>query len=177
MASFFKRFKRAALMSFGVPSHAAKKLAGIGGKPLPPGAKPEDYQGELDSELNKYSHVNENASKGVLDDSKAAGTYADTPAANIQRQGEADAEARYGHRASLERINSLQTSLGIPVTPASQLPSVPTTPGTPTADPAGGTLPPAQPPTQPPAAAPVDPNAPPAPAAPKQMAPLTPMTR
>lgn len=89
---------------------------------------PQDFQGQLNTELQNYQNLAPAAASQVLADQQREGNYRDTPAANIERQGLADAGARFGQRASLARINSLQQSLGIPVTPSGQLPSTTTTP-------------------------------------------------
>lgn len=83
--------------------------------------KPYDWQTALDNELGNYGKIDQTAMEGATADSKAAGTWADTPAFQKQLQGEADAESRFGRRASLQKINSYEKELGLPETPGNQL--------------------------------------------------------
>lgn len=83
--------------------------------------KPVDWQKALNDELGTYGKVDQTALEGATADAKAAGTWADTPAFQKQLQGEADAEARFGRRASLQKINSYEKELGLPLTPGNQL--------------------------------------------------------
>lgn len=80
-----------------------------------------DPQKKLDNELANYRKIGTDSMDSATEQAKKAGTFADTPAAKIQMQGEADAQARFGRRSSLQKINALQKQLGVTETPEGQI--------------------------------------------------------
>lgn len=81
----------------------------------------QDPQKRLDSELANYREIGNQSMESATEQAKKAGTFADTPAAKLQLQGEADAQARFGRRTSRQKINALQKQLGVPETPEGQI--------------------------------------------------------
>ena len=88
----------------------------------------QDPQTSLNEELANYQKIAPGASAWALQQQPRDASGMDTPAEAIQRQGLADAGARFGSRASLDRIKSLQTILGLPLTGPDQIPAPTTTP-------------------------------------------------
>lgn len=80
-----------------------------------------DPQKRLDSELESYRKIGDDSMASATEQAKKNGTFADTLAGQTALKGEADAQARFGRRASLQKINALQKSLGMTETPEGQL--------------------------------------------------------